>query len=61
MHAYPCMQNNEETFAKYAVDANLFQLGYTNTKRKYPGRRCFLVGGKTSHQKKKSIFSYKNV
>ena len=30
----PCMQNTEETtFAKYAVDANLFRLGLTNSKK----------------------------
>ena len=28
------MQNNEETIAKYAVDANLFRLGSTNPKKK---------------------------
>ena len=33
MDAYPCMQNNEETIAKYAVDANLFQLGSSNPKK----------------------------
>ena len=31
-----CMQNTEETFAKYAVDANLFRLGSTNPKNKNP-------------------------
>ena len=29
----PCMENNEETIAKYAVDANLFRLGSTNPKK----------------------------
>ena len=28
-----CMQNSEEIIAKYAVDANLFQLGSTNPKK----------------------------
>ena len=28
------MQNTEENFAKYAVDANLFRLGSTNPKKK---------------------------
>ena len=45
------MQSNEETFVKYAVDANLFRLGSTNPKKKYPGPGCFLVGGKAPHQK----------
>ena len=30
MHVTPCMQNNEETIAKYVIDANLFRLGSTN-------------------------------
>ena len=29
------MQNTEEIIAKYAVDANLFQLRSTNPKKKY--------------------------
>ena len=34
MHAFdPCVETNEETIAKYAVDANLFPLGSTNPKR----------------------------
>jgi len=33
-HCIPCMQNTEETFAKYAVDANLFRLGSNNPKKK---------------------------
>ena len=33
MYVTPCMQNTEETIAKYAVDANLFQLGSTNPKK----------------------------
>ena len=27
MHASPCMQNTEDTIAKYAVDANRFRMG----------------------------------
>ena len=30
---YACMQNTEETVAKYAFDANLFRLGSTNPKK----------------------------
>ena len=30
----------EEIIVKYAVDANLFQLGSTNPKKKYPAPRC---------------------
>ena len=30
----PCMQNIEETIAKYAVDSNLLPLGWTNPKKK---------------------------
>ena len=37
------MQNAVETIAKYAVDANLFRLEYTNPKKKFPGPGCFLV------------------
>ena len=33
MHVTPCMQDTEETIAKYAVDANLFRLGSTNPKK----------------------------
>ena len=33
MHVILCMQNTEETIAKYAVDINLFQLGPTNPKK----------------------------
>ena len=39
MCAYPCMQNTEETNAKYAVDANLFRLESTNSKEKYPPKK----------------------
>ena len=39
----PCMQHTEENIAKYAVDANLFQLGSTNRKKRYPAPGCFLV------------------
>ena len=36
----PCIQNSEDTIAKYAVDANLFRLGSTNLKKiSSPG--CF--------------------
>ena len=42
MHAYPCMQNTEKTTAKYAVDANLFELGSTNPKKKYPEAGYFI-------------------
>ena len=31
-----CMQNTEETIAKYAVDANLFRLRYINPKKRQP-------------------------
>ena len=34
-HVTPCMQNTEETIAKYAVDANLFRLWSTNPKKNY--------------------------
>ena len=40
------MQNNEETIAKYAVDANLFRLGSTNPKKNSQPRGYFLVGSK---------------
>ena len=33
MYVTPCMQNTEETIAKYAVDANLFRLGSSNPKK----------------------------
>ena len=36
----PCMQNTEETIAKYSVDANLFRLGSTNPKE-ISGPRLF--------------------
>ena len=32
-HQANCMQINEETFAKYTLDANLFRLGSTNPKK----------------------------
>jgi len=32
-YASPYMQNTEEIIAKYAVDANLFRLGFTNPKK----------------------------
>ena len=35
------MQNTEEIIAKYAVDANLFRLGSTNPKNKYPAPERF--------------------
>ena len=33
MYVTPCMQNTEETIAKYAFDANLFRLESTNSKK----------------------------
>ena len=39
----PCMQNTEESIAKYAIDANMFRLGSTNPKKKYIDPGCFLV------------------
>ena len=33
MYAHPCMQNTDETIAKYAIDANLFRLGSTKPKK----------------------------
>ena len=44
MHNTVCMQNTEETIAKYVVDANLFRLGSTTAKKKYPAPECVLVG-----------------
>ena len=43
MHVIPCIQNTEENIAKYAVEANLFQLGSTNPKKIYPapGKNAF--------------------
>ena len=38
--------------AKYAVDANLFRLGSTKTKKKFPNPGCFLVGGQKPHRQK---------
>ena len=32
---------HEKTNAKYAVDANLFRLGFTNPKENYPARGVF--------------------
>ena len=48
----PCLQNTEETIAKYVVDANLFRQGSTNPKKK-PASGSFLEGGEASHQEKK--------
>ena len=45
MSAYAYIQNTEETITKYAVDANLFRLEFTNPKKKYPAPGCLLVGG----------------
>ena len=36
------MQNTEETIAKYVVDANLFRLSSTNSKKKYPAPGFFM-------------------
>ena len=33
MHVTPCMQNTEQTIAKYAVNANMFRLGSINSKK----------------------------
>ena len=33
VYAYPCIQNTEETIAKYALDAYLFQVESTNPKK----------------------------
>ena len=46
MYAYSCMQNNEETFAKYAVDANLFRLGSTNPRINIKALGAFWWGAK---------------
>ena len=48
----PCIQNTEETIAKYAVEANLFRLDTTNHKKKYPAPRCFLVSLRQSVPRK---------
>ena len=37
------MQNTEETFAKYAVDTNLFRLGSTNPKKINPAPGFFFL------------------
>ena len=58
MYAYPIMQNNEETFAKYAVDANPFWLGSTNPKK---NSRLWMLfgGGQSLPNKKKWIWTKK--
>ena len=52
MYVISCMQNTNETIAKYAVDDNLFRLGSTNPKKKYPAPALLLVGGEAAHQNK---------
>ena len=52
MYAYPFMQNTEDTIAKYAVDANLFQLGPTNPKKNIQSLEVFWCPyGNLSHGK----------
>ena len=46
MHVTPCMQNTEETIAKYAVDANLFQLGSSNPEKNIQPLDFILVEAK---------------
>ena len=53
-----CMQKNEETFAKYAFDANLFQLGSINPEEKYPGPGCFWWGVSPSPKNTSSDWDY---
>ena len=61
MHiAYPCMQNTEETIAKYAVDANLFQLGFTNPKKNIQALDIISVNSKLS-KKTVEFYFFKNV
>ena len=45
------MQNTEETIAKYAVDANLFQFAFTNPIKNIQAPDCVLVGGEAPNQK----------
>ena len=58
MHTLSCVQNTEETIAKYAVDANLFELGSTYSKRNIQPLDVFscpygnLFHGKMSHGEK---------
>ena len=40
------MQNTEENIAKYAVDANLYRLGYTNPKKNIQPLDAFWWGEK---------------
>ena len=54
------MQNNEETFAKYAVYANLFRLGSTNPKKNIQALDVFFfLGG--AGQSRRSVYRKKNV
>ena len=45
-------QNNEETFAKYAVDANLFRLASTNRKKNIQALDVFWWAKPLSKKKK---------
>ena len=53
-------RTNEETIAKYAVDANLFRLGSTNPKKNIQAVDAFWLGAK-SPTKKKLNFFFRNV
>ena len=44
--------------AKYAVDANLFRLGSTNPKKKFPDPGWFLVGEPSPPPKKKILIFF---
>ena len=50
------MQNTKETIAKYAVDANLFQLGYINSKKKLFGLWMYFGGERSPPPKENTTF-----
>ena len=56
----PCMQNTEETIAKYTVDAKLFRLDSINPKKNI---QVLEVGGqvKPTTQKRIELVFFKNV
>ena len=56
-YANPCMQNTKDTIAKYAVDANLFQLGSTGPKKNIKSLEAFWWGAKPSSKNNYIFFS----
>ena len=56
MYVTPCMQNTEETIAKYDVDANLLRLGSTKHKKNIQALDAFLWGAKPPTKKNVLIF-----